>query len=359
MGLSATLVLMFSMTGCLTMGGAGKQAIKSTATPQPTEVPVYFVTDRAALPGSKKFYGSDRGEISFGITQVGIPPGHEMGRHEGPSLLKFEWSPNEHKHIKVLGVQNLAQDAFADKLARAVEASPDGKLMIFVHGYNVDFREGSRVLAQFAKDLKFRGPVVLFSWPSRGSLTGYAVDSTNAEWAATDFIRLLDAMLNRIPAKDIYVVAHSMGNRVLARGMTALAEVRSQADLAKFREMVMIAPDIDADVFRNNLAPRLARTGIHITLYASSNDRALMASKAFNGYPRAGDAGKGLVIVDGVETIDASAASAGLLGHSYFAEDRRIMEDIFSLLKTGERADERFALGAVEKDGQRYWTFRK
>jgi esterase/lipase superfamily enzyme len=96
-----------------------------------------------------------------------------------------------------------------------------------------------------------------------------------------------------------------------------------------------------------------------VTLYASSNDRALMASKAFHGYPRAGDAGEGLLVVDGVETVDASDVSAGLLGHSYFAEDRRIMEDIFSLLQTGQRAENRFGLEAVDTEDGRYWTFRK
>jgi hypothetical protein len=35
------------------------------------------------------------------------------------------------------------------------------------------------------------------------------------------------------------------------------------------------------------------------------------------------------------------------------------MEDIFALLQTGQRADERFGLKAVELNGMRYWTFRK
>ena len=96
-----------------------------------------------------------------------------------------------------------------------------------------------------------------------------------------------------------------------------------------------------------------------MTLYASSADRALRASKAFHGHPRAGDSGEGLVIVPGVETIDASETSGGLLGHSYFAEDRRTMEDIFAILQTGQRAQNRFGLEAVDADRGRYWTFRK
>ena len=71
------------------------------------------------------------------------------------------------------------------------------------------------------------------------------------------------------------------------------------------------------------------------------------------------DSGESLVIVDGMETIDASEASGGLLGHSYYAEDRRIMEDIYGLLQTGQRADDRFGLQAMETAEGRYWTFRK
>jgi len=96
-----------------------------------------------------------------------------------------------------------------------------------------------------------------------------------------------------------------------------------------------------------------------VTLYASSGDRALLASKAFHGYPRAGDSGEDLVIVPGVETVDASGTEGGVLGHSYFAEDRRIMEDIFGIVQTGQRADNRFGLQSVDTPKGRYWTFRK
>ena len=84
-----------------------------------------------------------------------------------------------------------------------------------------------------------------------------------------------------------------------------------------------------------------------------------MASKAFHGYPRAGESGEGLVVIEGVETVDASDVSGSILGHSYFAEDRRIMEDIFSLLQSGQRADNRFGLAMVNSDSGRYWTLRK
>jgi esterase/lipase superfamily enzyme len=185
------------------------------------------------------------------------------------------------------------------------------------------------------------------------------VDETNVEWAQPHLVQLLDELLDRTSARQIYLVAHSMGGRILTRALTTLAADRQAHNVRAIGELVLVAPDIDADVFRQDIAPRLARTGVHVTLYASSADRALMASKAFHGYARAGDSGEGLVIVPGVETIDASEASAGLLGHSYFAEDRRIMEDIFAILQTGQRAQNRFGLRAVDSVRGRYWTFRK
>jgi esterase/lipase superfamily enzyme len=357
--IAAVFVLSLStvLSGCSLSGGPREAAAE--ATPAPRQVDIFFATDRAPDTEDPDAFSSERGDMSYGITHVAIPPGHLMGRKEEPSLLKFQWSPDEHKHIKVRGVSHLDRDAFLQRLMHAVAGSSGSRIMIFVHGYNMEFAQASRDVAQFANDLKFGGPVLLFSWPSQGGFTGYTVDETNAEWAQADFVRLLNELLENVAAQNVYLVAHSMGNRILGRGMTTLAGDRLPGDLIVFREIVMIAPDIDADVFSLDIAPRLARTGIHVTVYASSNDRALMASKAFHGYARAGDAGERLLVLEGVETIDASDVSAGLLGHSYFAEDRRVMEDIFSLLQTGQRADNRFGLEAVDAPAGRYWTFRK
>ena len=351
------LFLIMSLNGC-SMGGDERPQAAETA-PQPRLVDLFYATDRAADADGDRYFSGTRGDLSYGIAQISIPPDHVMGEHEEPSLLKLEWSPEEDKHINVRNVLKQNREAFISRLGRAIETSPENKLMIFVHGYNEEFPDTTRRVAQFADDLKFSGPVVLFSWPSQGGLTGYTVDETNAEWAQAHFVELMSDLLEQVPVHSIYLVGHSMGNRIIGNGMITLSGDRLESDLMLFREIIMIAPDIDADVFRKDMAPRLARTGIHVTLYASSKDRALMASKAFHGYPRAGDSGESLVVVEGTETIDASDVSGGLLGHSYYAEDRRIMEDIYGLLQTGQRADNRFGLEAVDTGQGRYWTFRK
>jgi esterase/lipase superfamily enzyme len=347
--------------GCASSGSAppvtkpAQEKIEASA----RQVEIFYATDRAPVPAEGEYYGPDRGSPALGIATVAIPPHHQIGHHEQPSVFKFEWSPDERKHIAVTGITPLGREAFFDQLERAVYLSPDRKLLVFVHGYNTRFAEATRLLAQFATDLKFNGPSVLFSWPSQAGVTSYMVDETNIEWAQPHLVQLLDDLIDRTSARQIYVVAHSMGSRVLTRAYNTLASDRQAHNLSTIGEMILVAPDIDADVFRDDISPRLARSGIHVTLYASSADRALLASKAFHGHPRAGDSGEGLVIVPGVETINASEASGGLLGHSYFAEDRRIMEDIFAILQTGQRAQNRFGLEAVDANRGRYWTFRK
>ncbi len=351
------LLAWFLLLGGCALTGATRATAPAGA--QAQEIALYYATDRAPDGDGGVFFSGVRAQLSYGIATVGIPPGHVMGRHEEPSLFKLQMSVDENKHIQLTQVLTLTRNEFFHRLGAALEASPDGKLMIFVHGYNEEFPAISKRVAQFASDLKFSGPVVLFSWPSQGNLTSYTVDETNAEWAQADFVRLLGELLDYVPLRNIYLVGHSMGNRIIGRAMTALASDRLESDMLLFREIIMIAPDIDAEVFRIDIAPRLVRTGIPITLYASSNDRALLASKAFHGYPRAGESGDGLVIVEGVETIDASDVSGGLLGHSYFAEDRRIMEDIYALLQGSQRATHRFGLETVDTPAGNYWTFRK
>lgn len=125
---------------------------------------------------------------------------------------------------------------------------------------------------------------------------------------------------------------------------------------SRLKEIILAAPDIDADVFMEQIAPALIAHRRPITLYASSNDVALKLSKKANGYPRAGDSGEGLVVMPGIETIDASEVDSGFLGHSYFADVQSVISDLFQIIWAGKRADRRLGLRRVESIKGRYWA---
>jgi esterase/lipase superfamily enzyme len=89
-----------------------------------------------------------------------------------------------------------------------------------------------------------------------------------------------------------------MGNRPLTY---ALLGIDDTSLLSKFQTIILTAPDIDAGVFREQIAPQLLTRTRHVVLYTSANDRALRLSEAIHGYPRAGDSGTNLVIINGIE----------------------------------------------------------
>src|SRR5690606_11246730 len=123
----------------------------------------------------------------------------------------------------------------------------------------------------------------------------------------------------------------------------------------RFREIILAAPDIDADVFRDQLAPALAQAGERVTLYASSKDLALRASKEVHGYARAGDSGQGIVIIEGVDTIDASNVDDSILAHSYFVESIPVIRDIAQMLRKQLAPDDRATLRRVRSGDGVHW----
>jgi esterase/lipase superfamily enzyme len=247
-------------------------------------------------------------------------------------------------------------DAFFRELAEVVASAPRRDLFVFIHGYNVTFENAARRTAQMAYDLKFRGAPIFYSWPSQGGLLKYTVDETNVAWSAPHLKQFLLDVARKSDAAAVNLIAHSMGNRALTAALRDLAlELREDARL--FNQIVLAAPDVDADVFRRDIAPAIVRTGRRVTLYASSNDQALQASKQVHGYPRAGDSGDGLVITEGIDTIDVSTVDTSLLGHSYYGGDS-ILTDIHHVIQEALPADRRSWLTPALREGLTYWVFQ-
>ncbi|MCB0434078.1 MAG: alpha/beta hydrolase, partial [Mangrovimonas sp.] len=197
------------------------------------------------------------------------------------------------------------------------------------------FADAAKRTAQISYDLKFDGEAVFYSWPSKESVAEYTRDESNIEWAQHDLELFLTDYISKSGAEEIYLVAHSMGNRGLTRAITNVIKEHPEYK-EKIKEIILAAPDIDADVFKRDIAPKMIQTiQKPITLYVSSDDLALKASKEVHGYARAGDSGDGLVVINGIETVDATGIDTSFLSHSYFADTSSIIADIFDLIKTG------------------------
>lgn len=126
-------------------------------------------------------------------------------------------------------------------------------------------------------------------------------------------------------------------------------------DRSRIGEYVLLAPDIDSEIFKRDLAPSLVAAGLDTTLYTSANDKALASARTLRGYPRAGDSRTGPVLIDGIETIDVTAANKSILGHSYFDKSQPVSQDLAILLNERRSAAERPNLIPVHGPVGSYW----
>jgi esterase/lipase superfamily enzyme len=322
-------------------------------------VPIYYATNRSRPTGRlmSPYYGAGRGVLRFGRLEISIPIQHKIGELERPKWWKLEFTENPRKHITIRGITELGWGSFRDSLNENIEDSSEHDSLIFVHGYNVNFRDAAIRTAQIAADLKFQGPTILFSWPSQGKALKYMVDENNAHWATEDLEKFIRMTLTETFAKSVHIIAHSMGGRLLTEALHRLSLSQPLQTKARVRHLIFAAPDIDADTFRV-LADQFHSRSERCTLYASSNDEALALSKKLHGYARAGDTGESIVVMPGVDTIDASAMDTSLLGHSYYGSKRSVLSDIHDLIRYNHGPEGRFGLLSRDHALGRYWVFQ-
>ena len=147
-----------------------------------------------------------------------------------------------------------------------------------------------------------------------------------------------------------------MGNQTLTSALKEIGLQMRTGDGPLVKEIILAAPDIDQTVFLQ-AAEAVRRTGERMTLYASSRDKALKASIAVNGFPRLGDATSGVVVIEGMDTIDASAVGEDILAHSYYSAPS-LMGDLYALIVHGDPPDKRFGLLPQGEPARRFWLMR-
>jgi esterase/lipase superfamily enzyme len=344
--LIAALMLLFS--------GCSSAILTSRVEPLRPPVQAFYATDRndTGVANVSQKYGHERDIMTYGIAQVSIPYDHHIGK-----FILSSFDREQRQQIEYLNLSVLSRNELLNRLSQAVAASEEKTLLLYVHGYNVTFNEAARGIGQIANDLDFKGCTIFFSWPSQGHVSGYVDDEATILWAEKDLVKLLDDVALHSGSKSIYLMGHSMGTRALTRAFLELIGEKPHLK-TRFQSLILTAPDIDAEIFKRDIGPALAESGVRVTLYVSSKDKALQLSKRLHKFKRAGNANDGVIIIHGIETVDASNVNTGVLGHSYHSDSRTVLSDIYYILKKELKADERFSLQPVDTAEGRYWKFK-
>jgi esterase/lipase superfamily enzyme len=324
--------------------------------PQPgaegLEISVPYVTNRRPLDegAGSTAYGGGRGTPSFGhctVQFVPIPIINALAP-QVPFYL-----PAERKTLRVERQDDAA--AFWDGLTAAVAATATRSAVVFVHGYNYGFERSCKAAAALQRSVRGQVAVFLFSWPSNAQAADYLVDQADVEWSVPLLSDVLQELGDRVGPRQVQLLAHSLGTRGVMMALDYLAAAHDRRPV--IGPLVLIASDVDAATFADRL-PRLASFTTGVTLYASSNDAPLKASRALHGAPRLGEAGEFLSVAEGMQTIDVSPLGRyQVFGHEYHLFHPRVAADLATLLATGRDASHRPGLRAAQRDGLEYWLF--
>jgi esterase/lipase superfamily enzyme len=333
-----------------------------TAPPNFVELRIYYATDRTVTQGStdpeKHFTGtldSSFIDFSYGVARVTIPTQRKPGELNLPGYWSFVSKPDPTRYFVIRDLTDLSRDALMKQLT---DGSGRPSLLLFVHGFNVSFSDAAFRTAQLAHDLQFPGKAMFYSWPSAGTVTRYWEDEDSSRISTPRFQKLLAGLLKQ-NFSHVYILAHSMGSRIVISSINNLAS--QGVDVSKISELILAAPDFNEIEFKDIASAfRDLRTkGTHVTIYASSNDFALRVSRVIHSYRRLGQSDPSPDIFPGLDSIDASmiAPMRRAFGHSYVCDNAQVIGDMEDIILHGLPPHDRGLLTIPQTSGG--WSFPK
>ncbi|MCG6154459.1 alpha/beta hydrolase [Rubinisphaera margarita] len=327
---------------------------------------VFYATNRAPQGESPDLrFGNDvAAAVQYGRAAA-VLPGRERGQDPIPlpeetgkiSLMSFV--PKFHKkepraYATLDRVHSLEPIEFHAGLKDQIERSTGKDLLLFVHGFNVDYEAAVIRTAQIACDLPFNGAICCYAWPSQGGIRNYGKDEAFNSASVEHFQTFLQNLIGNVPEDTkINIVVHSMGNRVVMQALNRMPE--PHGDARPVSHVVLCAPDVGISDYYGWI-DGVKKQSRRVTLYVGDGDTALAASKALHAEQRVGDA-LPPVLTEGVETIDCSPVELSLMGHSYYGGSIEVLCDLFCILKEDLPASERNWLTPIREDGETFWRF--
>lgn len=295
---------------------------------------VFFTTNRNATNSKnpeKAFDGTrvKNHMLQYGLARVNIPLSHKKGRLETPLLRIRSWY-NPKKHIFIDELEKFDRKEFFNALSDSKIDAKD--LFVYVHGFNTTFDDAIRRTAQIAFDFEFRGFPIAFTWPSDGGgILSYTSDWQDVLWSVKYIENFLLDLKARFPKRKIHLIAHSMGNKGLLYALRLMAN--SQASDSLFSTVMLCAPDFDAELFIEQIAPEIRALAENWVVYSSEKDIALISSEKINAAPRLG---RRATPAEGYQIIDATKLPVTPWSvpetHSYYASNKRVIDDMIKAI---------------------------
>ena len=340
----------------------------------------YYVTNRGPAspdrsPG-ERFTNQRVDELRFGSYDVEIEPSLGLSSIFDPS----KWFRDE--EIAIRDERGLSRSELVEQLQGYIQDSPHQSLLIIVHGYREQFPSALRKTAFVSHVLDLNTPVLLFDWPGDqdgNPLAAYREAVEVAEASGPELAQTLQLVIREIRPERLWLLANSMGAQIVAEAFGLLYQEAEMADPdLEFEDVVLTAPDVDLDEFDSQFRREISALTQDLTVYVSSNDRALLASRLVNRGRRRGESTLNTSDVtqdqleeairlaeliepdsDLISLVDVTPVNRTINFHNFYLESPEVFNDLFLRLVNTETLQHRSLYPIQARDGSIYWILTR
>jgi esterase/lipase superfamily enzyme len=255
--------------------------------------------------------------------------------------------PDPAKEFTTVAVKRLPPQATAGRAWLRRNLPKDGKVLVFVHGFNNRYGDAVYRFAQIVHDSNADAAPILFTWPSAGKLFDYNYDRESTIYSRDGLETVLRLLAEDKQVSEVTVLAHSMGTWLTMESLRQMA-IRDGRVAPKIKSVILASPDIDVDVFGRQFRD-LGNRHPKFTVFVSRDDRALAVSRFVAGNvnrlgqidPEA-EPYRSEAMKDGISFIDLTKLKApgGDLNHDKFATSPQIVRAIGTRLVNGQSLSE-------------------
>ena len=337
----------------------------------------FYVTNRQLgsddVPLEERFGNRREGVLTFGFFDTAIEPTLGLGMIINPT----DWFQNE--EIQLKQVQPLDKSKFIAKMRQQVQASPLRSILINVNGFRERFPSALRKTAFLSHVLDINSPVLVFDWPGDQGSTprGYRRAQRIAGESGAELAQTLGLIIRQVQPDRLWLVANSMGAEVVVHAFSILYQEADLADAeTEIEDVVLTAPDVNCDEFDRQFQREIAALTRNLTVYVSSNDRALLISRVINRGRRLGEAtlnprnpdqfeeaARVLELVEPdnelVTLVDVTPVNRTRNFHNFSLETPEFFDDLFLRLTNINTPTNRLIYQIRTAEGAVYWVLTR
>jgi len=361
------------------------------------DIDLLYITDRApdTHPDAELPYGQERARsMGFGSARVILRPSmtwdelrrhslsdprdmrigmelgavKELGRYPAGPYRVEATSTGVRRDPAVMAAHRRSNAALQAEVQRRLETAPTGEVVLYVHGFNETFATAAYTAAELCHFFGRAHVCAFFTWPASSTgnpLISFTNTTESATYSIGDLKKTIRTLARTPGVTGLQLLAHSRGTALLLNAIRelsieAIAAGESPSDVLKLQNLVLMSPDIDAQVasaqleifasdpdlisrWRSADLPNFLRG--RFTIYASPEDRALRLSKLlFRSRERLGELTPEdiseptrdfFATLGNVDIIVFEGKRTDFFGHSYFTSNPRVSADLVELIRNG------------------------